>query len=102
MWLAPHSRAISLNFTCRSWERGRPRPPRFDKRRSAENKQAGTPALPGLDAVLPAPAVSQPLSFGERLARDFAVVKMNLARRQDLISLVTFACDQDYVSWSRL
>src|SRR5262245_58798890 len=55
-----------------------------------------------LTAVLLNPAVPQPLPFIQRLARDLAVVEMNLARRQNLISLMTFAGDEDHITRPRL
>src|SRR5215475_14993071 len=55
-----------------------------------------------LTAVLLNPAVPQPLPFIQRLARDLAVVEMNLARRQNLISLMTLASDQDHITRPRL
>src|SRR5262245_26097446 len=118
MWLAPDNRAISVNLTyysCginktygnygtygtygtyESYESYGSHMSHMSHKSHKSHK-----SHPGLAAILPDPAVSQPLSFDERLASDFAVVEINFAGRQNLIGLVPFAGDQDHVSRPRL
>src|SRR5215470_12937822 len=108
MWLAPDKRAISINFTHCSYRTYRTyrsyRLVQYRARKQADdrwdNRLLTRAAL--LTAVLLNAAVPQPLPFIQRLARDLAVVEMNLARRQNLISLMTFAGDEDHITRPRL